>query len=399
MQQSYREVSPALRAQFQAIFAHMEAADDNLVQALDCVERLIELMPRIHYTNNSVFISVLLGILAIRNVYEKFKAKGFKIKGDADGSIGAKMRRESKQSLSTSIESMFPTSKSITGLVDLATKPIFNNQLAPTTEEDEDETRMPTTIIGLPSSKSIKKLATDERVPSPNSGMSPSKSLKKLASISSIGFSIGELPKMPTKLDQTKLDHTPLRIDNPVSEVELLGRISKITPDDTHAPKKKAMKEKQDFIVRSQRSATGEIVFTYKPKQKVSASPQAFLGIKVPAQTTAPEISVQIKRLCQNLITQLIPFQYHILTEPLVILLRAMIKSYDPNSLSSDGPSTIRIWVQKRIKMQRGEMKLLVALLAISCWKLSGESLDYTTDLNVGMSMLAEMGLDSELIF
>jgi hypothetical protein len=44
-------------------------------------------------------------------------------------------------------------------------------------------------------------------------------------------------------------------------------------------------------------------------------------------------------------------------------------------------------------------MKLLHALLGIKCWTVSHDSLEYTTDLNQGMAILAELGLDGLSIF
>eukprot|EP00842_Homolaphlyctis_polyrhiza_P007094 jgi/Hompol1/974/HPOL_000248-RA len=71
MDRHYKLVPPQLRAQFQGIFAQLELADGNLDGCLGCVERVIELIPKIHYSNNQVFYGVLLGVLAMYSMIER----------------------------------------------------------------------------------------------------------------------------------------------------------------------------------------------------------------------------------------------------------------------------------------------------------------------------------------
>jgi hypothetical protein len=283
LKEKYKEVGPVIRAQFQVLFAHLELANGNFMQAIDSIERFIELMPKIHYSNDSIFLCVLLSILAIRNIYDR--AKNFK-------------PRERAQSR-----------------------------------------------------------AVPER---PNI-----------------------MPKEPS---------SKLLVESSIDNVRDSGQMS----GDVIKSTKRASANKSaasDFIVRSNRDKNGEISFSYKSaKNAVNA-----IGLKV-----INEAIPQIKKLLSELLTNLTPFQNHIISEPFMILLKAMLRVYDSALLktkANDGPMALRIWVQNCVKQRIGEMKLLVALLAINSWKLSNGSLEFTSDLNAGMSMLAEMGLDAELIF
>ncbi|KAJ3371462.1 hypothetical protein HDU91_005293 [Kappamyces sp. JEL0680] len=329
MEQRYREINAALRAQFQSIFAHLELSNENFVGTLDCIERMIELIPRIHYSNSNVFICMLMAILAVRTVAEKSKAKK-----------PVKAERKQKNSIVSPIESM----KTI-------------------------KRRSSMMHSGDVSSPEL----SDRRRSSYKSTMA----FQSPASLPSIDL-------LPTIDDG----------ESSASSINLPKLLGPRRPS-------KSVKESQ-VIVRSQRNAKGDITFSYKaPKRKSmggSSNPATFLGLK----SGATELSIRIRRICQDMITKLAPFQHHMMSEPFLILLRAMVKSFDSNVLttkSMDPSYGLRDWVQKKMNGNCTEMKLMVALVAISCWKLSGEALEYTSDLNVGMSLLAEMGMDSELIF
>lgn len=289
MKEKYREVPPIIRAQFQAIFAHIELAAQNYIQALDCLELMAELIPKITYSNDSIFLCLLLCILALRNVHDR--AKNIKI---------TRPRATTKSNTPSKSSPLSPT--------------------LPTAEEDSEE---PSTL-----------------------GQTPTKPVPK-------------------------------------------------------AVKKGGTTRKTEYVVRSTRGENGEVVFSYKNR---SRSIPTGISAQVANNKQQNEVTIQIKKILNSLLTYLAPFHHHILSEPFIILIKAMIKVYDgPNVIgaakSNEGPMALRVWVQNCLKGRIAEVKLLVALLAINSWKLSGESLEFTPDLNSGMAMLAEMGLDSELIF
>lgn len=268
MNQIYREVNPTLRAQFQSIFAHIELSKSNYSACLDCVERAVELIPKIHYSNNDVYISILLCSLAMYEVFDKNKV------------------------------------------------PIENQ-----------------------------RLRTKNSI-SVNEELSPS-------------------------------------------------RGSKMSPAE---PKKSNVPLKAEYVVKATRTPDGTMRFDYRPANPVKSSATS---PNTPSGTEM--LHSRIKRISQDIIVKLGPFQGHSLTEPFCLLLKALIKMCDPTAVTSattiDGPLALRAWVQYRCKVDSGDMKLIIALLAIKCWAASHESLEYTTDLNVGMNMLAEMGLDGLAIF
>lgn len=323
LQDKYKEVSPVLRAQFQVLFAHLELANGNFMQAIDSIERMIELIPKIHYSNDTIFLCVLLSILAIRSIHDK--AKAYKPRERAMSRATNNINRVTTKNRRPSAMPQFATSP--TSLGGGQTK--FN--------EEEDH-------VGPISLAHVRELA-----PAPAHGR-----------------------------DSLILDE--------ISKPNLI------------TGKKPTKRSTSEFIVRSNRDKNGEISFSYKSAKKKTVHTPAATGQKVLSETIP-----QIKKLLNDLLTNLAPFQNHIISEPFTILLKAMLKVYDPVMLmktqTNDGPIALRLWVQSCVKRRIGEMKLLVALLAINCWKLSNESLEFTSDLNAGMSMLAEMGLDAELIF
>ena len=321
LQEKYKEVSPVLRAQFQVLFAHLELANGNFMQAIDSIERMIELIPKIHYSNDTIFLCVLLSILAIRSIHDKAKAY--------------KPRERAMSRASSNINRATTAKRKPSAMPPFATSPTFLGGGQTKLSEDEEDHVGP--IVGV-SSREVPAHGRDSLI-----------------------------------LDEISKPHLTVG-------------------------KKTTKRSTSEFIVRSNRDKNGEISFSYKTAKKKSVHTPAATGQKVLSETIP-----QIKKLLNDLLTNLAPFQNHIISEPFTILLKAMLKVYDPVMLmktqTNDGPIALRLWVQSCVKRRIGEMKLLVALLAINCWKLSNESLEFTSDLNAGMSMLAEMGLDAELIF
>ncbi|XJO73222.1 hypothetical protein BDV3_004236 [Batrachochytrium dendrobatidis] len=71
MSYNYKSAPPSLRIQFQGIFAQLELAKKNFDSCLACVEQIIELIPKLHYSNNQIFYSVLLSVLAMYSMTEQ----------------------------------------------------------------------------------------------------------------------------------------------------------------------------------------------------------------------------------------------------------------------------------------------------------------------------------------
>ncbi|KAJ3272572.1 hypothetical protein HDV01_005415 [Terramyces sp. JEL0728] len=285
----YRDVNPALRAHYQAIFAHIELANDSLDGSLDSIERCAELMPRVHYSNNQMFIPLLLACLALFSVLEKSKkSKSEKI----------------RDSLSTN-------------------------------------------------------LMTSE--------------MKKTAGLSRTST---EVSKKPMKRQNSSMSKQ------------------------TSAP------QKTDMIVRTQRNSKGEIVFHYQqsknqPARKNSTTATGFqlLGIK----NELSPVHQRVKTLAQAVLAKIGPFGGHCISEPITLLYKALLRSIEPSSresqgLSNEGPAALRSWVQNRLKQGKSDMKLMLAIVAVKTWVCGNESLEYTSDLNLGMSLLAEIGIEGSNI-
>lgn len=285
----YRELPPVLRAQLQAIFAHIEISNENFNLSLDCIERAIELFVKIHPTNIQVFSTIFLLTLALYSIYEKSKAK--KTKSQMTGPL---------------------ISKSLT-----VGKPPSSN--SPSFSEYSDGAH----------SDSDRENVTD----------------KSLA---------------------------------PLNVARQNGAVVRRT-----------INKKVNYVVKVVRGEDGSIEFNYNMKNKPS-------GVK---KSQFEVITTQIKKLSYQLANAITAFKGHVLAEPFLILLNALAKLCDTTVVHSNlartyGPQALRIWVQKKISYNTGEMKLIVALAAIKCWTASDENLEYTTDLNLGMAMLAELGLD-----
>ncbi|KAJ3319670.1 hypothetical protein HDV06_006163 [Boothiomyces sp. JEL0866] len=288
----YREVNPALRAHYQAIFAHIELANDSLDGSLDSIERCTELMPRVHYSNNQMFIPLLLSCLALFTILEKTK----KTKND-------KLR----ESLSTNLISL--ESKKSAGITRTST----NTSKKPVIRQNSTMSRM-----------------------SKHQGAPP----------------------------------------------------------------------RTDMIVRTQRNSKGEIVFHYQQsktpgqrKNSTTATGFQLLGIK----NELGPIQQRVKTLTQSVLAKIGPFGGHCISEPITLLYKCLLKSIEPSSiesqaLGSEGPAALRSWVQNRLKQGKSDMKLMVAIVAVKTWVCGNESLEYTSDLNLGMSLLAEIGIEGSNI-
>ena len=267
MHDTYREVNPALRAQYQAIFSHLELHKDDLFGAMSCLERIVELIPRIHYTNNSIYPIILLSILAMFSAIEKSKARS---------------EKERKR-------------HSIGGLLNIEDYPKIS---------------------------------------------------KRASVISNVG---GKKP----------------------------GKVG--------------------YVVKSVRGLDGSLTFDYISTKNLKTGPVSS------KQSVQDQIQQQVKKISYDIVAKLAPFQRHILCEPFLILLKALAKMCDPNivnnAATADGPHVLRNWVQKQIQVNPKNMKLVHALLGIKCWTVSHDSLEYITDLNLGMAILAELGLDGLSIF
>jgi hypothetical protein len=154
----------------------------------------------------------------------------------------------------------------------------------------------------------------------------------------------------------------------------------------------KSSPSRSNIVVKSVRGPSGEISFQYRQSAAKNVS------------KTDPidQLKQRIKTLSYAFANNLAPFNGHILTEPFVLLFRALGRLGDsgvsPNP-NGDGPFALRFWSQKHSHLNTGDMKLIVALVAIKCWAASQENLEFTGDLNAGMAMLAELGLDGLCIF
>jgi hypothetical protein len=284
----YKELPPVLRAQMQAIFAHIEISNENFNASLDCIERAIELFVKIHPTNIQVFSTILLSTLALYSIYEKAKANKTKSK-----MMGVSPTKSTRMSISKAAPVRSTSLDSFTEHSDGAHR-----------DSDRDN------ISG--------------KTPWPSGG----------------GIA------------------------------------------------KRASTKKVNYVVKHLRGEDGNISFNYNAKNKPNVAKKSQFEI----------IKMQIKKLSYLLVTGISAFKSHVLAEPFLILLNALTKLCDtvvPSNLASTyGPHALRIWVQKRVSYNTGEMKLIVALAAIKCWTASDENLEYTSDLNMGMAMLAELGLD-----
>jgi hypothetical protein len=261
MVSTYREVPIPLRMQYQSIFAHVELRKQNISASLDCIERAIDLIPKIHYSNTCIYTAVLLCSLALFSVVELSKQK---------------------------------------------------------------------------SEKS-------------NEGRERGKSFKE-----------------PRKR----------------------GSISPVTMP--------PIKLKTDYIVKAVRGIDGTVSFDYKSTKDTKLK----LSAQVQKQQQHSTTMQQVKKICFQMVEKLDSFKGHSITEPFVLLLRALAKQCDSTIVNTiDGPEALRAWVTKQQESHASEMKLIVALLAIKCWSVSNESLEYTTELNIGMALLAELGLDGLSIF
>jgi hypothetical protein len=258
MIEAYREVQTPIRMQYQSIFAYVELHKQNINAALDCVERAIDLLPKIHHTNMSIYSAVLLCVLALFAAIEKSKARLEKVEAGKS-----------------------------------------------------------------------------------NSQRSRSKSFAN--------------------------------------------------------PKKQSPpKSKVDYVVKAVRSPDGTVSFDYKSTTQAKAQ---LTGL-AQKQQQHQAILQQVKKICYAICSNLSAFRAHAITEPFVLLLRALAKQCDPTIVNTrDGAHALRAWVEKMKENDAVHMKLIIALLAIKTWSVSNESLDYTTDLNVGMAIMAELGLDGLSIF
>ncbi|KAI8899267.1 hypothetical protein BC833DRAFT_586555 [Globomyces pollinis-pini] len=292
LNECYRDISLPLRAKYQCIFAFLDHSEGKHEAALDCIERLVELLPRIHYSNNDVFISVLLGSLILYATYQKIKKNGNK----------------------------------------------------------KSERTRPSLMGG------VSTLANRD-------GGNRISNMEKRASVAS---------KMGTENSNAKKAHTPM-------------------------------------VVRTQRNSQGEINFTYQAPKSVSKlgrrpsamHPVGLMLLGMKHNTDSEHLLQRIKTISQNMHNSLLPFSGHALSDPFYVLLKALIKACDPISSPSitDGPMMLRNWLQAKLILDSKDMKLVSAIVAIKCWKLGNEALEYSAELNQGMKILAELGIEGLFVF
>merc|ERR1719354_219084 len=129
------------------------------------------------------------------------------------------------------------------------------------------------------------------------------------------------------------------------------------------------LKEKSAVIVRSTRAAGGEIVFSYKNMgEKKSNFSNLIPNIgSSQSKNAGGEETYRMRYQFKELIEKLAPFHHHICAEPLVILLKGMMKSFEPSFsgskiLTSDGSELIRSWTKRRAHIEE-QMKLMMAVL------------------------------------
>ena len=69
-QKRYYEAPTPLRAAYQGIYAQMELYEGNYDNALDCIQRMIDFYPKVHYSNCQVFYNTVLAILVMYSILE-----------------------------------------------------------------------------------------------------------------------------------------------------------------------------------------------------------------------------------------------------------------------------------------------------------------------------------------
>jgi hypothetical protein len=292
------------RAKIQSLFAHLEMSKGNYIQCLDYIERVVEILPKIHFANMRVLIPVLISCVALYSVYENVKKKANKAKSTIGKQFNSVHNDLGVQHENSDVDSLSERRRSTTNTS------VMSRAATPTNLRSGTSRRASDTRTGTLS----RKISTDQH--------------------------------------------------------------------------------KIDYVVKHIRGPDGKITFDYRKTTTIGGASNT--------KSTSEIINTRIRAICQSMMSEVSRFHNMTLAQPFLLLLGALARVCDssvvPNT-TGDGPHALRAWFQEWKKQNTGDMKLVAALVAIKTWTASNEDLDYTGDLNVGMSLLAELGLDGLCIF
>ncbi|KAI8920604.1 hypothetical protein BC831DRAFT_478342 [Entophlyctis helioformis] len=313
MDRHYKLVPPQLRAQFQGIFAQLEFAEGNVDNCLGCVERVIELIPKIHYSNNQVFYGVLLGVLAMYSMIERNSLALIRPRRPARSLTSRSTQRTQRVSISPSVSGSGSTAS-----------PLANGP--PPASRGR---RASLGVLDLHGTLSLSSSQNQAH------GAPPS-----------------PLPNTPSSPQQ-----------------QAFGSIARTTSSST---------------------ATGSIL---------SPSSSETSSLNLAGMLSTPSLSVdrtRIRRLGMTLISVLQPFQGHALCEPMLLLVRGLIRALDGSTLPNliDGPTALRDWAHKFDKNPEGDMRFMVGVLAMKSWRVSGEAAEWEGEKKLAESIFMQLGIE-----
>nr|KAJ3419991.1 hypothetical protein HK105_006252 [Polyrhizophydium stewartii] len=370
MDRHYKLVPPQLRAQFQGIFAQLELVDGNFDACLGCIERVIELIPKIHYSNNQVFYGVLLGVLAMYSMIER-------------NTVALIRPRRAQRSLTSRSNTRVPRPSMVPGGTPLAGgggSSVGGGGSAAMREGFSRATRSNSMALGLPSmlktsamlsvtpaaSSAASSAATSPSATTPQGSDCPSpKSNRQPPAAPPRGrrASLGSLPSVLL----------PIPLPAPLPMLQA-GVTSPPTPP-----------------VAAGTSA-GAIL-------SPSSSESSSLNLNLAGVLSATSLSVdrtRIRRLGMTLITVLQPFQGHALCEPMLLLVRGLIRALDSSAMPGllDAPTALRDWAHKLMANPDGDMRFMVGVLAIKSWRVSAESAEWESERRLAEQIFTELGIE-----
>ena len=441
MDQNYKRVSPQLRLQFQGVFAQLELIDGNPEACLERIEDVIELIPKVHYSNNQVFYGVLLGILAMYSMIER--TESFQSRENKISRSISRRSSSRRSSVVPSVLKMIRTKHSAVTFRDVNSDRKKKSTIgAPWLTPDEDGSLGSDIIINQSDKDVLRQKATIQEPKIQEDQLDISDSLgdsqnmfrpsiildrvitmkmtptisKKQALRNSTGSdnrlhsSAGAIPVLSPLNDVEKDDslHSLTRIDRNATGVSTLSsKESKKSKTDSNGSRKdlllassanNLMSAPEERLGRSFTNLSrfgGPHAFRSNTKLGSNMSSLNILPILGIGSTVPADLEL-IHRLSLRLTNVLIPFQGHSLCEPIILLARGLLKASEGASVSNyiDAPIALRDWAMQYGDTTESDMRFMVAIVAMKSWRLGGKASELEPQRNLCEKILNELEIN-----
>ena len=449
IEKNLKLASYSSKAQYLAVQSHTEIKSGNYQAALDRIEAMLGLFEKIH-CDNSVFIALILSILALRNVAEMTKRESSQLnkrRGSRLDAFKGSFHYSSFRSKPSS-PAAYANEKLNSPFVKLTDDSL---KLSP-------ESSIKTALPPLPLRLDAIRNSSSSAGPSPPISFRKSRQKPAESIIEDVELD-GILPK--TKFKESKA-RTPLNIvttsndiqtegpkSSPASSAERNSITSRFIQESKvvnsaaaneseprkgkrssgrgyEFPKPK-LEDNTDFpATKEYLSAVvpeGSLYITLKTEELALAlkspigessnpsTPAEFsskratyrrmsslVGIRSPVPVPVQDYTFRIKFLLKQLIEKATLCQAHICAEPMILVLKAQLKSLEHGAaetamMLADGPEALRKWIKELTKPTEVEMKLFLGLALIACSRLAADPQEYSVELKKGKMHLDQMGI------